>query len=125
MCKAATPGGGGSHHKQKERQDKMVIHYQSKVNDRNARLLQDIDRTKHKQVGVARGVENKEGLKDKICPHAIISLEQRAAKGVGSNKGSKAHKLDTGQVSLELLSTIAQSADGGNSGSGSMGKEPF
>ena len=60
--------------------------------DRSAILLQDFDRTKHEQVGVASGVVSKEGTKDNVCPHATVTPEQRAAKSLYSNNAGGSNR---------------------------------
>ena len=50
---------------------------------------------------------------------------QSCEKGTQVHERSKADTLAKEQVSPELISTIAPDADGGNSGSGSMGETPL
>ena len=90
------------------RRDKQACGKQGSLRyDRSAILLQDFDRTKHEQVGVARGVIRKEGTKENICPHATVSPEQRAAKAVDSNNaGGSNRRGSKGSLHEEANSKI-------------------
>ena len=74
--------------------------------DKSVRLLQDIDRMRHKRLGVARGTAGKAMGEGNICLHAIVSQEQHAVTvmssiNVGRGKGSKQQDTASGKPRIQ------------------------